>query len=554
MMGMMTGLVGFVARVPTRVEIKLLAAFLTIAMLLVLIGIVGLEVLTGVNARTEELIKLQHKIEAYHQVQHDITSQLYGVTAALLSSDDKTLSSAVRQLDQFGYDVDRLQFVARDEVEVLAHLRENYDQFVELITRAVELIHAGHASEAREIQTVQVSPLADRLERLTNQLVNKAEADMVAGIETSNQEYERSRWIVGAFALGSIVLALALGYTISWSLIGPVKQIELGLNQFAAGNFTHRVDVINRDELGTLAANVNKMAGELKQRDEELSNKTSALEHLSSQLSKYLSPQVYESIFTGRSTVAVASRRKKLTIFFSDLEGFTETTERLESEDLTQLLNHYLTEMSKIALRFGGTIDKYVGDAILIFFGDPDTQGVKADAVACVRMAIAMRKRMSELDSVWRASGIEKPPRFRTGINTGFCTVGNFGSEDRMDYTIIGSGVNLARRLEQMAPPGEILVSYETYAHVKDDVSCEARGEINVKGISHAVATYQVIDLYDNLAESGDIIHEESARLKLDIDMKAMSAKERNDAVTVLQRAVDLLSRAKEGGDPMIPI
>ena len=189
------------------------------------------------------------------------------------------------------------------------------------------------------------------------------------------------------------------------------------------------------------------MAEELKQRDEELAVKTNALEQLSNQLAKYLSPQVYELIFTGRSKVAVASRRKKLTIFFSDLEGFTETTERLESEDLTQLLNHYLTEMSKIALQFGGTIDKYVGDAILIFFGDPDTQGIKADALACVSMAIAMRKRMRELDSVWRASGIEKPPRCRTGINTGFCTVGNFGSEDRMDYTIIGSGVNLARRL-----------------------------------------------------------------------------------------------------------
>jgi len=145
-MGMMRGLVGLVARVPTRVETKLLAAFLTIAMLLVLVGIVGLGVLTGVNARTEELIKLQHKIEAYHQVQHDITSQLYGVTAALLSSDDKTLSSALRQLDQFGYDVDRLQFVAKDEAEMLARLRQNYDQFVELITRSVELIRAGHAS------------------------------------------------------------------------------------------------------------------------------------------------------------------------------------------------------------------------------------------------------------------------------------------------------------------------------------------------------------------------------------------------------------------------
>ena len=134
------------------------------------------------------------------------------------------------------------------------------------------------------------------------------------------------------------------------------------------------------DEGGTVA--VYSDVTELKQREEELSLKTNALEQLSVQLAKYLSPQVYELIFSGRSKATVTSRRKKLTIFFSDLEGFTETTERLESEDLTQLLNHYLTEMSKIALQFGGTIDKYVGDAILIFFGDPDTKGVKADAVA----------------------------------------------------------------------------------------------------------------------------------------------------------------------------
>ncbi len=304
------------------------------------------------------------------------------------------------------------------------------------------------------------------------------------------------------------------------------------------------------DEGGTVA--VYSDVTELKQREEELSLKTNALEQLSGQLAKYLSPQVYESIFTGRSKVTVASRRKKLTIFFSDLEGFTETTERLESEDLTHLLNHYLTEMSKIALQFGGTIDKYVGDAILIFFGDPDTKGVKADAVACVRMAIAMRKKMRELDSDWRASGIEKPPRCRTGINTGFCTVGNFGSEARMDYTIIGSGVNLASRLEQAAPPGEILISYDTYALVKDEVCCEERGHINVKGVSHSVATYQVIDAYDSIGKTRDLIHEDYGTLKLDMDLEAMSASERTHAVTVLQRALDRLSDPKQAANPSI--
>ena len=114
---------------------------------------------------------------------------------------------------------------------------------------------------------------------------------------------------------------------------------------------------------------------ELKQREQELADKSSALEQLSNQLAKYLSPQVYESIFTGRQEVKLASRRKKLTVFFSDIAGFTETADRLESEELTELLNHYLTEMSRIALDHGATIDKYVGDAIVIFFGDPESQG-----------------------------------------------------------------------------------------------------------------------------------------------------------------------------------
>ena len=186
-------------------------------------------------------------------------------------------------------------------------------------------------------------------------------------------------------------------------------------------------------------------------------------------LAKYLSPQVYESIFEGRQEVKIAASRKNLTVFFSDIADFTETADRLESEELTQLLNHYLTEMSEIALAHGATIDKYVGDAIVIFFGDPDTQGVREDALACVRMAVAMQERMRELAQVWRKSGIARPLRCRMGIHTDFCTVGNFGSNDRLDYTIIGRGVNIASRLETHCKPGRILISYETHAQISDE-------------------------------------------------------------------------------------
>lgn len=305
------------------------------------------------------------------------------------------------------------------------------------------------------------------------------------------------------------------------------------------------------DDGGTVA--VYSDITELKEREEELDQKSNSLEQLSNQLAKYLSPQVYDSIFTGRQEVKLASQRKKLTIFFSDIAGFTETADRLESEDLTQLLNHYLTEMSRIALAFGATIDKYVGDAIVIFFGDPETRGVKGDALACVEMAIAMRKRMRELKEVWRASGIENPLRCRIGINTGYCTVGNFGSEDRMDYTIIGGGVNLASRLESAATPGEILISYETFAQVRDRIHCEEHGQITVKGIAYPVTTYQVVDSHENLDNVRHLVHVDEPNLKIDLDPQTMSADERSRATAALSQALERLSgfdRSGRSGKP----
>ena len=280
---------------------------------------------------------------------------------------------------------------------------------------------------------------------------------------------------------------------------------------------------------------------ELKQREQDLTEKSSALAALSSKLAKYLAPQVYDSIFTGQQDVKIVSKRKKLTVCFSDLVGFTEITDRMESEDLTQLLNHYLTEMSKIALQYGATIDKYVGDAIVMFFGDPTTLGVKEDALACVQMAIAMQKRLGELAYEWRTSGIETPLRCRIGVHTGYCTVGNFGSEDRMDYTMVGGTVNLASRLEHEAPPGGVLISFETYAHVKDDVRCEERGHVQVKGIAQPVATYAVVGLKQDAERAG------TAHLRLEVDADRMSDDERKSAADMLRRALGLLEKDSQG-------
>jgi class 3 adenylate cyclase len=289
------------------------------------------------------------------------------------------------------------------------------------------------------------------------------------------------------------------------------------------------------DEIGEISGSLIHYMTLIEKRESEL-------QQLSNQLAKYLSPQVYESIFRGNQEVKVASSRKKLTVFFSDIAGFTEEADRLQSEELTKLLNHYLTEMSQIALNFGATIDKYVGDAILIFFGDPETKGVKEDAVACVKMAIDMRRRMYDLEDIWRESGIERPLQVRMGIHTDYCTVGNFGSEDRMDYTIIGRAVNIASRLESLATPGEILISYETFAQVKNKIHCQEHGEVTIKGISYPVATYQVVESYGQLGRARRHFSENHPSFIVDLDLDAMTSHDRNQAANTLRKALDMLS------------
>ena len=254
----------------------------------------------------------------------------------------------------------------------------------------------------------------------------------------------------------------------------------------------------------------------------ELGESNDFLAAISMKIAKYLSPQVYKGIFSGQKDVVIATERKKLTIFFSDIKDFTAISERLQPEDLTALLNEYFTEMSTIALKHGATVDKFIGDAILAFFGDPETKGVEEDARACLRMAVEMQRRLEQLDTQWRQRGIEQPFRARMGINTGYCNVGNFGSEDRMDYTIIGAEANLAARLQSIAEPGGICLSYETYALVRDMVRAAPLQPISMKGISREVVPYSVEGLLGELAQRPQVISEHAIGLDLFLDLEAM--------------------------------
>ena len=484
---------------------------------------------TGVVLGSALLSLLSSVLIVWLYVDRNLLARLAGVSQGMLAIANGNLRAPMPATasDEIGRMADALRLFRDTAIEIEEKSLREVAEARQRLVDAIESISEGFA-------------LYDAEDRLV--LCNSRYREILyPGIEAAVVPGARFESIVRqAVKLG--LIEDAKGREEEWiaGRLAAHRHLATMQIQHRSGNIWIQVNERQIAGGGTVA--VYSDITELKQREENLAEKSTALEALSSKLAKYLAPQVYNSIFTGRQDVRIASQRKKLTVCFSDIAGFTETTDKLESEDLTQLLNLYLTEMSKIASGHGATIDKYVGDAIVMFFGDPETRGVKEDALACVKMALAMQKRIGELADDWRNAGIETPLRCRIGIHTGFCTVGNFGSEDRMDYTIVGGAVNLASRLEHEAEPGSVLISFETFAQVKDEIECEEQGHIRVKGIAYPITTYRVIDLKTNLAAADRAIRAELPHLKLEVEPELMSADERSRAAATLRDALDRLA------------
>lgn len=306
-----------------------------------------------------------------------------------------------------------------------------------------------------------------------------------------------------------IGLSSLLVLTISRSIVGPLNTLVDGANRIAGGDLGYELALTLKDEIGKLSEAFNNMRLSLKDKITEIQTindnlestvkeRTKTIESLLENMKKYLPTQLYDAILGGQRSLDTKTHlRKKLTIFFSDLVGFTSTTDSMEAEDLSELLNNYLDNMAKIASKWGGTIDKFIGDAIMVFFGDPEFTNDKDHALRAVKMALEMLNRLAELRIEWLDRGVERPLHMRIGINTGYVTVGNYGSENRMDYTIIGSNVNLASRFETAAKPDSIYISHETYSLIKHEIECQFVGELMLKGLEHPVRAYQVLRVRD---------------------------------------------------------
>ncbi len=367
-------------------------------------------------------------------------------------------------------------------------------------------------------------------------------------------------YIILATIFTIIVIALVL--RVSASILNPIELLLKNVNIVRNGDLSHEVILHVQDEIGRLGSAFNELRSQLNDKittiqtmnqslEETVQERTSRLNTLNDKMKHYLSPQLYASISGGERDVSVDKHyRKKLTVFFSDVVNFTATTESLEAEDLSTLLNSYLDTMAEIAQKYGGTIDKYVGDAVMVFFGDPEFTSDKDHAVRAVKMAMDMQERLITFREEWRSRGVENPFHVRMGINTGYCTIGNFGSETKMDYTIIGNNVNLAARFEAAAEPDSILMSPETYMLVRDEIECIVGGEFSLKGVSGTIKAYTPVKVkkskvnvnFAKVTSRGEVLFPEKP-----VDLKLLSPSERKQLLLSVKTAFHDIAETSKG-------
>jgi adenylate cyclase len=262
-------------------------------------------------------------------------------------------------------------------------------------------------------------------------------------------------------------------------------------------------------------------------------------EAMNEHLKRYISPQLYATLATASGDRT--NNRRQLTVCFTDLSGFTALMDRLPEESITRVLNEYLNAMADIAIRYGGTVDKFMGDGVMVFFGDPETNGAKEDAIACVKMALGMRGCLAGLARRWRTEGLDNQLQMRVGIHSGYCSVGNFGSESRMDYTAVGGVVNIASRLEASAPIDGILISSSTRALVHEAICLEPFERQQLKGITKPVETFRV--LAESRERQLEKLDEEVPGLRVQLNPREVNVAA---ARALLELALENLSRIEK--------
>ena len=352
--------------------------------------------LNRVNDQVETLTRLNHQASQARDMIYEVTAQSHYRAMALLKLDDPTWTPKIYAAkDEFAKNMAEMRtYAVPSELGLLDHVESTNEVYAESSQAVTDLFEAGKVDQALQLHIEQEHEVSHVLEAQLNELITDSQALVTQETDDFAENRRFLTIAVGVFSGVSLLIALTLGAILSWSLIRPVRRVDAALEQIAGGDFNTHVEVPNRDEFGNLTRNLNRTTDQLSalyQRlhdlnanlQETVETKVAELER-TSRLRRYLSPQLADSIVSGEQDVALEPSRKYLTTFFSDVRGFTAAAERMDPGQLVHEMNDYFSAMTEIVFKHGGTLDKYVGDAVMVFFGDPIPQ--EDHAARAVRM------------------------------------------------------------------------------------------------------------------------------------------------------------------------
>ena len=275
-----------------------------------------------------------------------------------------------------------------------------------------------------------------------------------------------------------VMVGIAGGVALATLLVRPIFRLMHATDAVAQGDFSVSVPVTSRDELGVLTESFNRMARSLREK-----------EMIKRAFTRYVAREVVEEVLKDPEHAMLTGERREATVLFCDIRGFTSLSERLTPEQVVSLLNEFYTLMIETVFKHDGTLDKFLGDAVMAVFGAPIAH--PDHAARAVMTALDMRRAIGELGARRRAAGLDA---FEVGIGValGEVVAGTVGTEERMEYTVIGDSVNVASRLQDRARPGSILLSRRTYEAVSDLIDAKSLGAMKVKGKEEEVEVYEV--------------------------------------------------------------
>lgn len=296
-------------------------------------------------------------------------------------------------------------------------------------------------------------------------------------------EVKKAQKKIIVITISVIIIVIILSIPLASGLLKPIFMLVKGTREIAMGNLWYRIPPRKRDEIGDLIDSFNHMTSELEKK-----------EILKGAFNRYVSKPVADEILKNPEKIQLGGERREITVIFADIREFTALTRQMQPEAIVELLNRYFTILTEVIFHFDGTVDKFIGDAVMGVFGSPIPredhlkQGIKA--------AVVIKKVMSEVNRSRDKRGLVLLP-MGLGLDSGDVIVGSMGSKVRMEYTAIGDAVNVSSRLTGIAKEGEILISEKVYLQMQEYISCIKLPDVNIKGITGPFSVYNLLDIKD---------------------------------------------------------